>query len=180
MAFSEIARVLRPGGRLLLSTPHAPSVPNWRQSGMAAAAPGGAAAATGQKKSGNATVVQVTLSDTVGLNGPMTLTVAPASVKAGNVTFVAKNTGTIVHELIVLKSTTPFDQLPIVDAGDPPAHVATGANKVDEGTSVGETGNVATGTTKSVTLKLKAGTYVLVCNIAQHYGLGMRVAFTVT
>jgi mono/diheme cytochrome c family protein/uncharacterized cupredoxin-like copper-binding protein len=160
--------------------PHAPSVPNWRQSGMAAAAPSGAGAATGQKKSGNATVVQVTLSDTVGVNGPMTLTVAPATVKAGNVTFVAKNTGTIVHELIVLKTTTPSDQLPIVDAGDPPAHVATGANKVDEGTSVGETGNVATGKTKSVTLKLKAGTYVLVCNIAQHYGLGMRAGFTVT
>lgn len=49
-----------------------------------------------------------------------------------------------------------------------------------EGTSVGETGNVATGKTKSVTLKLKAGTYVLVCNIAQHYGLGMRAGFTVT
>ena len=139
-----------------------------------------ASAEKNDKKKPKVTVVNVTLSDTQGLQGPMTLTVAPASVKAGTVKFVVKNAGTIVHEMIVLKSTTPFDQLPIVDAGDPPAHVATGANKVDEGTSVGETGNVATGKTKSVTLKLKAGTYVLVCNIAQHYGLGMRAAFTVT
>ena len=159
---------------------HAPSVPDWRQSGTAAAGQGGAGTATGEKKKGNATVAQVTLSDTVGLKGPMTLTVAPASVKAGNVTFIAKNTGTIVHELIVLKTSTAFDQLPIVDGGDPPARVASGANKVDEGTSVGETGDVDKGNTKSVTLKLKAGTYVLVCNLAQHYGLGMRVTFTVT
>jgi uncharacterized cupredoxin-like copper-binding protein len=100
-------------------------------------------------------------------------------VNAGKVTFVVKNAGTIVHELIVLKTSTPFDQLPIVDGGDPPAPVTSGANKVSEETSVGETGDVAKGTTKSVTLTLKKGSYVLVCNIAQHYGLGMRAIFTV-
>jgi len=133
-----------------------------------------------EKKTAKVTVVNVTLSDTQGLNGPMTLTVTPASVKAGKVKFVAKNTGTIVHELIVLKTNTPFGQLPIVDGGDPPVPVASGANKVSEAASVGETGNVPVGKTKSVTLKLKAGAYVLVCNIALHYGLGMRAAFSVT
>jgi uncharacterized cupredoxin-like copper-binding protein len=29
-------------------------------------------------------------------------------------------------------------------------------------------------------MKLKAGQYALVCNIAEHYGAGMRAGFTVT
>jgi uncharacterized cupredoxin-like copper-binding protein len=144
-----------------------------------ASAPGRAGATAGDKKA-KVTTVNVTLADTQGLNAPMTMTVTPASAKAGKVKFVVANTGTIVHELIVLKTTTPFDQLPVADAGDPPAPVTSGANKVSEATSAGETGNVASGKTKSVTLTLKKGTYALVCNIAQHYGLGMRAAFSVT
>ena len=138
------------------------------------------AGATTIDKKVRATTVNVVLGDTQGLNGPMTLTVNPASVKAGKVKFVVKNNGTIVHELVVLKTTTPFDQLPIADAGDPPAPVASGANKVSEAAKAGETGDIDSGKTKSVTLKLSRGTYVLVCNIAQHYGLGMRAALTVT
>lgn len=125
-------------------------------------------------------VVNVTLSDAQGLNGPETLTVTPPSVKAGKVKFVVQNAGTIVHELIVLKTDTPFDQLPVADAGDPPAPVTSGANKVSEARKAGETGDVAAGKTKSVTIKLKKGNYALVCNIAQHYGLGMRAGFTAT
>jgi uncharacterized cupredoxin-like copper-binding protein len=125
-------------------------------------------------------VVTVTLGDTAGLNGPMTMTVSPATVPAGKVKFVATNSGTVIHELIVLKTKLPFDKLPVTDAGDPPHRVSTGANKVDEGKNIGETGDIGKGKTKSVTLKLKKGSYVLVCNIAQHYGLGMRAAFTVT
>ena len=99
----------------------------------------------------------------------MTMTITPSSVPAGKVTFVVKNDGTILHEMVVLKSKTAFDQLPIDTK-----------NKVSEATTVGEAGNVPKGKTKSVTLKLKKGNYVLVCNIAKHYGLGMRAAFTVT
>jgi uncharacterized cupredoxin-like copper-binding protein len=118
---------------------------------------------------GTATPVSVELGDAQGTNGPMTMTVSPASVPAGKVTFTVKNTGTILHEMVVLKTDTPFDQLPV------DAH-----NKVSEASKVGETGDVAKGATKSVTLDLKAGNYVLVCNIAKHYSMGMRAAFTVT
>jgi uncharacterized cupredoxin-like copper-binding protein len=127
--------------------------------------------------------VHVTVSDTKGLDGPMTLVVAPASVQAGDVTFVVENTGTIDHEVVVLKTSTPFDKLPISDAGDPPAPVKSGANKVSETNNVGETGdpNLKPGVTRSFTIKnMAAGSYALVCNIAQHYGKGMRGAFTVT
>ncbi len=147
-------------------------------SAVLAGVPGRAGTATATKKA-SVPVVTVTLTDTQGLTGPMTLTVTPTSVKAGKVKFVVNNAGTIVHEMIVLKTPSPFDQLPVADAGDPPAPVTAGANKVSEATKVGETGDVAIGKTKSVTLKLKKGSYVLVCNIAQHYGLGMRAALTV-
>jgi uncharacterized cupredoxin-like copper-binding protein len=125
-------------------------------------------------------VVSVSLTDTAGLNGPMGMTVSPATVPAGKVKFVVTNNGTIIHEMIVLKTKVPYDQLPVADAGDPPHRVSAGAVKVDESKSVGETGNIPKGKTKSVTLKLKKGPYVLVCNVAKHYGLGMRAAFTVT
>ena len=36
------------------------------------------------------------------------------------------------------------------------------------------------GKTVTKTLDLKAGTYVLVCNIEKHYAQGMRMGFTVS
>ena len=141
---------------------------------------GGGLTVASTAPAGTATTVNVVLGDTAGLKGKMTMTVSPATAPAGKVTFTVKNNGTITHELIVLKTPTEYTKLPISDAGDPPAPVTSGANKVSETTSVGETGDVAKGETKSVTLDLDAGAYVLVCNIAQHYGLGMRAPFTVS
>lgn len=129
------------------------------------------------------TTVNVSVGDSKGLGGPMTLTLDVNGVPAGDVTFVVTNNGTIDHEMIVLQTGTPFDKLPITDGGDPPAPVASGANKVSEVHNVGETGdpNLKPGTTRTFTIKnMKPGTYVLVCNIAQHYKLGMRAALTVT
>ena len=127
--------------------------------------------------------VHVTLGDTAGLGGPMTLTLSPATVPAGDVTFVVKNNGTIEHEAVVLKTNTEFDKLPITYGGDPPVPVAKGADKVSEDANVGETGdpNLKPGDTRTFTIKdMKAGSYAVVCNIAQHYGKGMRAALTVT
>jgi uncharacterized cupredoxin-like copper-binding protein len=99
------------------------------------------------------------------------MTVTPDTAPAGKVTFSVTNNGTILHEMVVLKlkAGTTYDQLKV-----------DSKNRVSEATTVGEVGNVPKGKTKSVTLKLKKGNYVLVCNIAKHYGLGMRAAFTVT
>jgi uncharacterized cupredoxin-like copper-binding protein len=118
---------------------------------------------------GAGTTVNVVVGDTKGLDGPMTMTVSPASVPAGKVTFVVKNTGTIEHEMVVLKTDTAFDKLAIDADG-----------KVSEDTSIGEVAEFAAGTTQSVTLDVTAGQYALVCNIAKHYGMGMRVALTAT
>jgi uncharacterized cupredoxin-like copper-binding protein len=142
---------------------------------------GGVAVAAPSVVAGNH--VDVVLSDTRGLAGPMTVAAFQSSVKAGDVTFTVKNIGTIDHELIVLKTDTAFDKLPVVDGGDPPAPVASGADKVSEATNIGETGdpNLKPGDTRTFVIKKMApGKYVLVCNLAKHYGLGMRVPFTVT
>ena len=129
-------------------------------------------------------VVNVTVSDTKGLNGPMTIVADQTTVPAGKVTFVVKNSGTIDHEMVVLKlkAGEKWDALPIADAGDPPAPVKSGADKVSEDNNVAETGdpNLKPGESRSFNATLAAGNYALVCNIARHYGLGMRAPLTVS
>lgn len=97
------------------------------------------------------------------------LNVAPTSVASGPVTFTLTNTGVKDHEMVVLKTDTPADQLTI--GSD---------DRVSEDDSVGEIGEIKPGTTGTVTLDLEPGSYVLVCNIAKHYGQGMYAKFTVT
>ena len=128
-------------------------------------------------------VVHVTLSDAQGLGAPMTLVADKSTVPAGKVSFVIKNTGTIEHELVALKLTgsEKWNTLPVTDAGDPPAPVTTGANKVSEANDVADTGtNLKPGETRTLVATLPAGNYALVCNIAAHYGLGMRAPLTVS
>lgn len=98
------------------------------------------------------------------------LTVSVATVKAGPVTFTLTNKSTMgkEHEMVVLKTDTPFDQL----------EVGTD-DRVSEADSVGEISEIKPGTTGTVTLDLAPGKYVLVCNLPKHYAQGMRVAFTV-
>jgi uncharacterized cupredoxin-like copper-binding protein len=113
------------------------------------------------------TAVAVDLGDTNGTNAPMTMTLTPSTVPAGKVNFTVKNSGTIKHEMVVLKAT--------------PTELTVGADgKVSEKTSAGEVGEVEVGKTKSGSLTLEAGTYEVVCNIKDHYGLGMHATLTVT
>ena len=69
----------------------------------------------------------------------MTMTATPSSVAAGSVTFTVKNTGTIKHEMVVLKT-------------DGTALTINSDGKVSESTSVGEIGDIEPGKTASVTL----------------------------
>ena len=133
-------------------------------------APSSSAPSGGATGSVPAGTVNVVVGDTNGLNGAMTMTVAPDSAKAGKVTFVVKNTGTITHEMVVLQlsGSQTYDKLPVT------------ADKVSEDTSKGETGDVAAGETKTIELNLDAGKYALVCNVEKHYAMGMRAGFTVT
>ena len=98
---------------------------------------------------GGGTPVAVTAGDTS--DTVQFLKVDPTSVPTGKVTFTFKNTGNRQHEMIVLKTDTPADQLKV--GSD---------NKVVK------------------TFDLAAGSYVLVCNLEKHYNQGMKSAFTVS
>jgi uncharacterized cupredoxin-like copper-binding protein len=102
------------------------------------------------------------------------LTADQASVKAGKVTFKVTDNGKKDHETVLLKldGTTAFDKL-VIDSS---------TNRVGEDSNVGETGDpdLTPGETRSFSADLTPGTYVLVCNIEKHYGLGMRSLLTVT
>jgi uncharacterized cupredoxin-like copper-binding protein len=90
-----------------------------------------------------------------------------AVAKAGEVKVTAKNDGSTVHELVLLKT----------DAD--PANLPKKNGEVDESTSVGEVADVASGASKSKTLKLAAGRYVMVCALPGHYEAGMYGTLTV-
>ena len=92
---------------------------------------------------------------------------------AGDVKFTIKNQGTIPHEFIIVKTDFALGEIPLGPD-----------NRFDEegeGLSVpGEISEWNPGTTGTVTLKLDAGKYQLLCNIAGHYANGMYTQLTVS
>ena len=52
-------------------------------------------------------------------------------------------------------------------------------SRADETGNVGETGDLAAGASKSLTLSLPAGHYALICNLPGHYKAGQHTDFTV-
>jgi uncharacterized cupredoxin-like copper-binding protein len=122
------------------------------------------AACGGQTAStGNGGTVGVTLTD-------QGVTLVQSTVSAGAVTFSVKNTGTIDHELVVVKTDVAQDKIK-ADADEP--------GKMSEDGSLGESGDLAAGTAKDFTLTLTPGKYVLMCNQPGHYMVGMHIAFEV-
>jgi uncharacterized cupredoxin-like copper-binding protein len=97
------------------------------------------------------------------------ISVSSATAPAGDVTFVAENTGALPHELVIVRSDAAPDSLPL-----------DGAVLDKSGLDiVGEIEEFAAGTTESGTFTLEAGNYILLCDIAGHYQGGMFTAFTV-
>ncbi|MEA2496609.1 MAG: hypothetical protein QOJ29_4520 [Thermoleophilaceae bacterium] len=86
--------------------------------------------------------------------------------RAGRVTFNVRNTGTIPHEMVVLRT-------------DKPAASLLNGARADEAGNVGETGDLAPGAGKVFSVKLKAGHYALICNLPGHYSAGQHIDFVV-
>ncbi|WP_211177850.1 hypothetical protein [Pseudonocardia acidicola] len=120
------------------------------------------------------------------MNGPapmgarMLLRAVPATVPAGQVSFVAENVGWRTHELVVL----PLQ--PGYAAG---RRVSGSDGKVDESGSLGEASascaagagdGLASGTVGWISVTLPPGRYELVCNQPNHYIDGMRQELDVT
>ena len=105
-------------------------------------------------------------------DGSQGLTLSTTQVKPGKVTFVVKNTSTGEdHELLLVKTDLAPEAFPME---------ADGA-RVEEEKFKGleELGDVHPGKSRSTTIKLTAGKYILFCNEAGHFKAGMYSAFTV-
>jgi uncharacterized cupredoxin-like copper-binding protein len=88
-------------------------------------------------------------------------------VRAGSVKVSADNAGTMTHEVVFLKTDTPAAQLKVTNG------------RVSEQDSAGEVSSVRAGSTRSGTLKLGPGKYVLVCNLPGHFQQGMYTSLLV-
>ncbi len=91
------------------------------------------------------------------------------SIAAGHVVFGIRNHASMAHEFKVIKSDLAADQLP-VDAA---------TAKAKEDGKVGELLYISAGATRKLVVDLVPGRYVLICNVAGHYQLGMRVGLEV-
>ena len=106
-------------------------------------------------------------------NATMGITTDLPSIRAGDVTFEATNTSRVmVHEMIVI---------PMAD-GEKEVPYNKDEMRIDEDKAgaIGEVSELDPGASGKLTLRLKPGTYMLVCNLPGHYILGMWTHFKVT
>jgi len=89
------------------------------------------------------------------------------SVKAGLVKFGVRNAGGMEHSFELIKTDLAIDKLP-VDGG-----------KAKEDGLVKQIKSIAVGKVATITADLQPGSYLIICNIAGHYQLGMRAALKV-
>ena len=90
------------------------------------------------------------------------------TVKAGTVKIGVRNAGGMEHSFELIKTDLPFDKLP-----------TTGDAKAREDGLVKQVKSIGVGKVSVVTADLAAGNYVVICNVAGHYQLGMRAALAV-
>lgn len=101
------------------------------------------------------------------------ITLDESSAPAGDVTFDVSNDAEQTHEFVVFKTDLAQDQLPTNADGD--------VDEAGEGvTPIDEIEDIEAGTTKSLTVSLDAGNYVIICNLPGHYRQGMHASFTVS
>jgi uncharacterized cupredoxin-like copper-binding protein len=89
-----------------------------------------------------------------------------SSTKAGKVTFTVRNAATFPHELVVIRTRTKAAKLPVRHG------------KASEKGTAGKI-VVPAGKTKALSLTLQKGHYALICNVGNHYMMGMSKDFTV-
>ena len=108
-----------------------------------------------------------------GMMGGMSLRASVSSVKAGKVTFDVTNLSrSVVHEMIVVAVENPNAPLPYdYNSGQIPEKQVK---------MLGETEEMQPNAEKTITLDLKPGAYLLICNVPGHYAAGMWTPLTVT
>jgi uncharacterized cupredoxin-like copper-binding protein len=99
------------------------------------------------------------------------LQVNQTTTKSGKVSFKITNTGSVVHEFVIVQTDLAADKLPTNPDG------SIDEEKLE---SPGEQGDLDVGKSADLTVDLKPGRYLLICNLPNHYKLGMHTEFTVT
>lgn len=120
-------------------------------------------------------VVKVELEDpSVGTAvGHMEITADRTSVAAGEVRFDSANRSkSLVHEMLVVKTAIAPQALP----RDPRRHDVA-ESRID---SLGEVSELKPGASGALTVDLKPGEYLLICNQPGHVDAGMATRLTVT
>jgi hypothetical protein len=79
-------------------------------------------------------------------------------IAKGKSAFVAKNTGTVKHEVVVVRGNDPAS-LPTKPDG------SVDEDQIAKSDKAGEIGNIKQGKTKAKRFKLAVGSYILFCNI---------------
>jgi uncharacterized cupredoxin-like copper-binding protein len=95
------------------------------------------------------------------------ISLSTTSAKAGTITFSVKNVGHVSHEFVVDRTALKASKLPVKGS----VAVLTGVQAKIPPFKPGQT--------KTLTLNLKPGHYVLLCNLPAHYQAGQRLDFTV-
>lgn len=105
-------------------------------------------------------------------DGSQGVTLSTDHVKPGKVEFKVKNASTDEdHELLLVKTDLAPDALPMDKDG---VRV-----EEDELKGLKELGDIHPGKSRTTTVTLKAGKYLLFCNEAGHFKAGMYASFTV-
>jgi uncharacterized cupredoxin-like copper-binding protein len=95
------------------------------------------------------------------------------SIGASKVTFEISNIGHERHEFVILRTDITPEALPVTQT----------ATVTEEGAAIAhvdEIDGVSPGEQKSLTVDLKPGTYLLICNYPGHVHSGMAAFFLVT
>ncbi len=104
-------------------------------------------------------------------HGEFFVTASLPSVEEGNITFNISNDGEIIHEFKVAKSDLPPDALPYNETD---FVVDESQVNVLSGTDI-----FGPGETRTLTVGMEPGNYVLFCNVPSHYSAGSFVGFQV-
>ncbi len=105
--------------------------------------------------------------------GQMSLTLDKASVKAGQAVFKVHNSALgEQHEMVLVKLKSADQKIPLIAS----------KHRVSEKQlqSLGEVSDLAPGADGELKADLKAGSYLLLCNLKGHYEAGMHAVLTVT
>lgn len=122
--------------------------------------------ASGSPAPEGATVVTAVLKE-------FSITLGDGTAPTGPVDIAITNSGGQEHEFVVFQTDLAADQLPLS---------ADGLEIDEEGaglTAVDEIEDIRAGATPHLTVDLKPGKYVFVCNLPAHYTAGMHAAFEV-